>query len=368
MTNTANETIPVRHEQGEISLIDIFNSLLRYWKIVVGLPILFACVFGILAKTKKQMYLATASFASQAGENRSVGRAAVLAQQFGFNLDGDRSGQSPQFYEELLRSRTILRRAVESQYSLPVRAGEKQEENLISYWSNPEQGTGKNATWRWAADRLRGTISTNVKRETGVIELTVTTPDASLSEQIALRLLESLNEYNLEVRRERAREETRFIGERLEEARRDLEQAENTIEKFLRTNRDFRNSPDLNFEHERLQRLVSTRQEVYSTLLSSLEQARIDGLRETPNIQIIDSPAGSIEPASKKVGLQSVIGLLFGLMLAVAAALLRDASHAAKQVRDPKYREFQSLVSAMLSELRSPRRWMSRSKLRPKGF
>jgi capsular polysaccharide biosynthesis protein len=68
--------------------------------------------------------------------------------------------------------------------------------------------------WR-AVDRLREAISTSaVDRETGVVRLTVSATHPALSEQIAQRLLELLNEFNTEARQSRAQEEGRFIGAR----------------------------------------------------------------------------------------------------------------------------------------------------------
>lgn len=360
MTNTSGDDVRARYVESEISLIEILNAILRHWRTVVVLPLLFASAFGVKALMQQRVFFATASFVPQAGESRTLGGAAVLAQQFGISLGGDRSGQSPQFYEDLLRTRTILRRAVESEYQLPSAGGSRQPGTLIDYWKISEQDVPGMPTWRRAADRLRSAISTNVRRETGVIELTVTTADANVAEQIASRLLRLLDDYHLEVRQARAREEGRFVSSRLEDVRRDVGLYERAVERFLRQNRDFRNSPELTFEHDRLQRLVLVQHEVYATLLTAQEQAQMDGMRDTPILQIIDAPGGSTQAASRKVALRAVIGFMLGLILAIASALLREAARNGRQGRDPKYREFENLVRGVLSDLKAPKRWVAR--------
>ena len=67
--------------------------------------------------------------------------------------------------------------------------------------------------------------------------------------------------------------------------------AERAREDFLRQNRGFGNSPELMSEHDRLQRQVAMRQEVYTSLLRSQEQARIDAVRDTPLLAFIDTPS-----------------------------------------------------------------------------
>ena len=261
-SNTTNngQTIPVPEE---ISLVEVMYAVLRNWRAVVVLPLALAVVVGIMSLNRKRFFAATATFVPQTAENRTLSSAAALAAQFGVNLGSDRAGQSPQFYEDLLRTSTILRRAVESEYQLPAGTGQARSGTLIQYWKLDEEKVPTPA-WRRGVDRLRGSLATTVRRETGIIELKVYSDNPLIAEQVGTRLLELLNDYNLEVRQTRAREESRFIGGRLNEAQTELRAAEDALESFLRGNRDFRNSPDLTFQHDRLQRQVTARQEVYT--------------------------------------------------------------------------------------------------------
>jgi uncharacterized protein involved in exopolysaccharide biosynthesis len=346
----------------EISLVEIANAILRNWRAVLVLPLLLAVIVGALTMTRERTFAATGSFMPQTADNRGLAGAAALAQQFGVNLGSERPGQSPQFYVDLLRSGTVLRRAVETQYRAPVENDGEWSGNLVQYWEIEEDG--RQPPWRTAVERLRGAISTSIGRETGVVEIKVSMDHPLLAESVAETLLDLLNDYNMELRQLRGRDEERFIKGRLTDAEEQVLSAEAGLESFLRQNRAFRNSPELLFEHDRLQRQVMMHQEVYTSLLRALEQARIDGVRDTPLLTIIDRPAGSAEPEGRGTVLRAVIAFLLGLMLAVGFAGVKEAARRSRQADDPHYREFENLARGAWSDIRRPTRWFGRAEKR----
>jgi uncharacterized protein involved in exopolysaccharide biosynthesis len=345
----------------EISLVEIANTILRQWRLVIAIPLAFAIAVGLWTLSRDRTYMASGSFITQAGEGRSGGGAAALAQQFGVSLGTERPGQSPQFYVDLLRSRAVLREAVETEYELPAENGTIRRANLIDFFEIKVDGNML-PPWRRAADRLRDNISVSVVRETGLVHVTVSASHPALAEQIAERLLETLNAFNTEVRQNRAQEEGRFISGQLTEAQSELRASENALQEFLRQNRAFRNSPDLMFEHDRLQRQVAIRQDVYTSLLRSKEEARIDAVRDTPLITVVDPPAGTAEPQGRGTVLGTVLAFMVGLIAAVVVAFIREATRRGRDSEDPHYREFQSLASQAWADLRHPARWFGRGR------
>jgi uncharacterized protein involved in exopolysaccharide biosynthesis len=353
----------LERQDDEISLVEIANTILRQWRVVLVVPLALALAAGLWSLGQDQTYAASTSFIPQAAEGRSGGGAAALAQQFGVNLGTERPGQSPQFYVDLLRSRAVLREAVESEYQVPAEDGTIRRADLIELFEVEADGNMAPA-WRRAADRLRDRISTSVARETGLVQLTVSASHPALAEQIAERLLEILETFNTEVRQSRAQEEGRFIGGRLTEAQAELRAVENALQEFLRQNREFRNSPELTFEYDRLQRQVAMRQEVYSSLLRSQEQARIDAVRDTPLFTVVDHPAGTAEPQGRGTVLRAILAFMLGLMVAVAVVFIREATRRGRDSEDPHYREFQGLARQAWDDLRHPKRWVRRGEKR----
>ncbi|MHB1265465.1 MAG: GumC domain-containing protein [Gemmatimonadaceae bacterium] len=354
----ADTTDPHRTYPADLSLIELLSGMLRSWRLVLLLPVLFSVLLASRRLMLPAAYSATGTFVSQSAETRGLGAATALAQQFGVDLGADRSAQSPQFYEGLLRSNTILRRAVESPYPRSDSA-RRAPGTLIDRW-HLKRDANPLPPWRRGVARLRGAISTSVKRETGVIELTVTLDDPDIAQNVAVRLLDLLNEYNLQVRQAQARTEELFSGGRLADARRDLRAAEAALETFLRSNRDFRNSPELTFQYDRLQRELMTRQEVVGALMRTQEQARIEALRTAPVLQVIDSPAGMATRAPRKAALHGVIGLLLGVLLAVGIAGARTVARRSRLAQDPVFVEFTSVARQTWSDIRRPSRWVGR--------
>jgi uncharacterized protein involved in exopolysaccharide biosynthesis len=346
-------------EGGEISLVEIGNALLRNWRIVAGLPLAFAFLLGLWSLTQERMYVASASFLPEAPERRTAGGAAALAQQFGVAVSTDRPGQSPQFYVDLLRSQALLRQAVESEYPMGGRDGGEGHSTLIELYEVAEP-RGTIPPWRRATQRLRSDIAPTITRETGVVRFTVAAFDAALAEHIATRLVELLNAFNTDVRQGRAQEEVRFIGSRLAEVQAELLAAETAMQEFLRQNRVWEGAPELRFEHDRLDHQVRMRQEIYTSLLRSQEQARIDAVRDTPLLTVIDHPIGTAEPQGRGTVVRVILAFIIGLVIAVLIALVAEFTRRGRAAGDPHYQELQGLAQQTWDEIRHPSSWVRR--------
>lgn len=344
-------------DDDEFSLIELANTVLRQWRLVLVLPVLFALAVGLYTYSKERMYAASASFFPKESEGRAIGGAFALAQQFGVDLGSKGPTQSPQFYVDLLQSRALLRKVVESKYQVVGPDGNAESVTLTQFYRRKD---GTERPWIQAVDIVRPRIVPSIARQTGVVRITVTSPQPALSEQIAERLLDLLNAFNLEMLQKRAEQENRFVGERLAEAQTKLLAAESALQSFQRQNRQFENSPDLMFENGRLQRQVDARQEVYTSLLRSQEQTRIDAMRDTPLITVIDHPAESSEPQPRGTVGKALLAYLLGLGLAVGVAFMSESARRGRESKESGHREFQRLARQAWSDVRRPSRWFRR--------
>lgn len=336
-----------------ISLIEIANVLLRYRRIIVLLPVLFASVVGVRTFLQPRTYAASASFMPQIAESRSGSGAVALARQFGVNIGGgDRSGGSPQFYADLLQTREVLRKAVETEYRVEDTELGERHATLVELYE--VEGTSLKPAWHMGVKRLRGDLTVSVGRETGVIRLAISAFAPDLAEQILERLLALVNDFNLESRQSQAQEEGRFIAARMEAVHRELLAAKADLQSFLKTNRQFQNSPELLFEHDDLQREVVMRQGIYTALAQAHEQARIDAVRDTPLLTLIDSPVGSAEAEGRGTVQRTIFTFFAVLLMTVAAAFILERGRRSQREGGEHYREFQQLVRAAWKDLRSP--------------
>lgn len=306
--------------------------------------------FGLLGP---RSYTATASFTPESGEGQA-GSLSGLASQFGINVPTGEAGQSPQFYADLLESRELLREAVLTEYDVetePDRAeGDRLQGDLVALLEI-EANTRRLAVAN-AIRSLRDIVSVTTSPETGVVELSVTTRWPDLSRQVADRLIKLVNQFNLETRKTQAAAEREFIEGQVARAESALHAAEDSLEAFLERNRRYQNSPELTFRYERLQRQVNLRQQVFTSLSESYEQAKINEVRNTPVITVVEPPELPARPDRRRLALKGVLGLMLGGMAGVFWAFGREMMATSRKADPDEYAEFARLNEEAKGEVR----------------
>jgi uncharacterized protein involved in exopolysaccharide biosynthesis len=341
------------------------SMILRHWWLLMVLPPLFALAAGVWAFSQDRTYSASASFMPYGSDQTSSSGAASLARQFGVDVGGERTGQSPKFFADLLSRRVILRTTVESSYEVRAADGRATTGTLIDYYQTDGED-GPLQPWQRAVKRLRRSILTSVSEETGLVELVVKASEPALAEAVASRMLEVLQAHNLTVQRSRALEEGRFVSERLEEAQTQLRQAEDALERFLQQNRQYQNSTDLLFDYERLQRHVMMRQEVYTSLLRLHEQSRIDAIRDTPVLTMIDDPEGAAQPDGRGTILHALLGFLLGGFIAVFAAFSIEFVRRQRATHGRDFEELSKVTHRAVGDVRRLLRWWRPARTLPR--
>jgi len=311
--------------------------------------LVISAVIG-LAMLRTETYTTQASFLPQ-GTQGSASDLVALAGQFGVNIPmGGGEEVSPAFYTELLVSREILLRVASMKYDVAGR-------EMVTLPDLLEIVADTEALRIEAAIEIlrEGLLTIQTGRETGIVTIAVQTKWPELSTAIAERLLEEIALFNLDTRRSRAAAERVFIEERVDSARNALDTAESSMQVFLQANRQWENSPDLRFQHDRLQRDISLRQQVYTTLVQSFEQARISEVRDTPVITVLQAPFVPPGPDDRSLLLVIALGLALGGTAGVAVAFVVEAI-ARPAVGDPGREDFQRTWEGLVSSLPFTRR------------
>jgi hypothetical protein len=296
------------------------------------------------------IYAVPFSFLPQTTQSQGAAGLAAFAGQFGLSLNSVSSSSSPpQFYADLLETHELL--APIARDSL----GTSDARTRIPLSTFLQTGGGNPAvvverTIEFLRDEV---VSTSVSaRTTGVVSVVVRTTSPKASFEIAQRLVDGLNQFNVMTRQSQASAERRFIEGRLDEGRIALRAAEDALQTFLQGNRQFSNSPQLTFTQQRLEREVTLRQQVVTGLAQQYEDARIREVRDTPVITMIDRPTLPVLPEPKH-RLRSVVVVTFAAFLgALASVIVRAGWQRRREIElgDPGY--------AMLDrELRRLRLW-----------
>ncbi len=315
----------------ETSLLAFLSILLNHRRMIAITSLGGMLLFGIFAASQANLYLSRASFivkgvrtpAQLPGGAAGLGVTLAAAQDF---------GQSVVFYSELAKSKTILLAVAEKSY---VTANSKGAKRPLVEILGIEAETPRGAAML-AADRLFPVVSSTIYSRSGIVGIAVQAIDPLVAQQIATNILDELDKYSKTRRHAQAVQERQFIEGLVSDARVRLAQAEQAVSSFLRDNREFMGAPQLSIQNDRLQREVSMRQQIYTSLMQSLEQAKIEEVRDPAAISVVEAADLPPDPQRRtffrKILLGLVVGLLAGIVLAFVIHRAQEKQHGRSEV------------------------------------
>jgi uncharacterized protein involved in exopolysaccharide biosynthesis len=320
-------------------LLVLANVLLRWRRRILALAFLGAA-FGLAsALLKPRVYRATATFLPGGSQADGGSGLAAAASQFGIHVPADGGSWGPPVYVKILGSSALLEPIALDTLDVAELGGRR-----MPFMDLFEIKGSSPALRLNTAVRLLGRIiSPREVKALGAVEIAVTTQWPSVSLGLAERALRGVNQFNIETRKSQAAAEARFVGTLVTEAETALRDAEDRFQTFQQRNR-VAASPELQFERDRLQREVTIRQEMYTSLLQSREDARIREVRDTPVITVLEDPRLPVLPESRGAALRTVLGFLSGTLVGIIAALFAHSLAGARRTPTEEAREFFELV------------------------
>ena len=278
-----------------------------------------------------------------------ISQAAGLAAQFGFNIS---SGQSePNWvYPEIIKSRTLARSMLKREFDTNQLGSKK---NLLQILSNlnDDPKIGIETLEIMAIDKFLGMINISEDIKTGILTLNVKSSDATLSAEINQALIEELDAHQHKYNKAKTSKTRQFIEGRIQNTEKELQSAENNLRKFMDRNRRIENSPALQLEQQRLTREVTVLIGVFTTLKQQLETTKIEEVKESEYVVVVDPPEVPLRKSSpkkkKRVILAGILGIGFGLIL----AFLREYAANIDQLEKDKMSEVKFQILKNISGL-----------------
>jgi alpha-tubulin suppressor-like RCC1 family protein/uncharacterized protein involved in exopolysaccharide biosynthesis len=316
-------------DQTNYSPFPLINLALDNARLLLAVPLGAAAIAVILGLLFGGTYAAESSFKPQS-EQSEVGRFSGLAAQFGIDVSGGGGGESIDFYARLARSRALLEEVAQTEFAIPETG---RRATLVELYG---QDGSETTRLRNTVDLLARRVGVDADINAGVISVYTRATHASLAEQINRAILDGVNRFNLERRQSQAAAERRFVEAQVARAREDLNRAEAEISEFMQSNRRYEEWPQLRMEAARLQRQVDLQQQVFTTLTQALERSRLDEVRNTPVITIIDQPEGSAR-RQRRLAQRAILGGLLGLTFVLTFVFLRDYTSRLRQQYPEEY-------------------------------
>ena len=356
MTNLSNMRTPelnddVPAERREVSLVSLLTLLLRRRALIVWSAIICATLFTGLGLIGDRTWSTGVSFFPQG--KKAGGSLSALAAQFGVPVGTGDANESPNFYADLVKSRAILGIVVDS--GVVVQPGNRRVDIATAYKIKVKDPALRREK---TIEKLAGSINVSTNVKTGVVNMRVSSKAPEVSMSISNRLLELVNQFNQDTRRGQASAERKFTEERLAVVKKDLRAAEDKLQNFLDVNR-VAQSAQLRAQQDRLDRDVRLQQELYTNLAKAFEQAKIDEVRDTPVITVIERPEMAARPDTRGIASKGVASLVAGFILGAILALMIEGLSGSAGSRTPEHDEFHRLAGATFRDLRRPWRLLT---------
>ncbi len=304
-------------------LFSIFKSNRKYL-LITG--VLFMILGYSLSFLFPEKYSADISlYPAKKDLMQGMGQFQALAMNLGINkANNDQDFNIP----DVVRSRLIATKVINQSWN--TIKGEKID--LIELW-NLGNRKWYNFLFNFSTDsleiyeagikKLQKHINVTEDRLTGLININTNFEDPIISSNIANFIGQQVQNYIQKENSAQSTKEKIFISERLTVVRKELENSESELKNFLERNRGYEDSPELFMVFSRLSREFEAKKEVYLTLQQQLELARIEEVRMSPILHILDY---AVQPTSKSSPIRllyAVSFLIIGLFSAFFVSVFR---------------------------------------------
>lgn len=349
-TTNANQ-----HQDDEISLKELIIKIQEWIRYFLSKWVLI-CIAGLIgggigllyAINKKINYTAKLNFVmeEQGSSRSSLGSAAGIAAQLGFNLGG--LGSSGGFFQgdniiEFLKSRSMIDETLLSEVEMD---GTREllvnryvaYNNLREKWAESEKLKDfqfKDTTGVFLQDSLMGRFYKSIlennlvidklDKKLNIISIQMETPDEAFSKAFVEKLIENASNFYIRTRTQKAAENLAVLTRQVDSVRRELNAAIGGVAAAV----DANPNPNRAFQSLRVgsQRRtvdVQANTAILTELVKNQELARITLRNERPVIQVLDGPILPLE--NDKLGkLKAIIigGFLGGFLVCLVLLIRR---------------------------------------------
>jgi uncharacterized protein involved in exopolysaccharide biosynthesis len=338
------------HSIGEysMSLIDVILVIAKQIKVIIIIPLILCFSMTIyIFLFSKPVYTSISKIMSSSNSGTGMSQAAGLAAQFGVSLPTNQS-ETKWVYPEILKSRTLAKSVLKKKIKADG------FENLISLQQilipeNFNQAIDLTTLEKIAVDKLLSMIEISEDVKTTILTLEVNSFDPKLAQQVNKTLISELDNHQRKYNKKKTTGTKKFIEERIIDAELELKTAEDALRDFTTRNRRIENSALLLLEQQRLEREVTVLIGVYTTLKQQLETTKIEEVKESDYVVILDPPEIPLKRSKPNKKLMVLLSGIFGLGIGLSFAFFRSIMVTPEEKK--KIKEAKKLVKQNIIEL-----------------
>ncbi len=268
----------VYFEEDEIDLYELWLTLKKRWKVVIGTFLIFTVAAVVIAFIMTPVYRATTTLMPVSASPVS-GMAALASEALGIQLQKDNTSSK---IMAVLKSRTIRERVVKNLNLIPVLLGEI---------------PGNRDPMYVAQETLKDIVSVSQDRKTNLITLNVDYKDRELAKKIAEEYIKELQNILEEKALTIAKVNRIFLEKQLAETEKELQEALNKMVAFQKEHKIINPSEQVKGSFELYSSLISQKiqlQTEYRKLSSVLSP-------NNPRLKAIRQQLASVNKQLKEI-------------------------------------------------------------------
>ncbi len=317
--------------EDSVSFLDILMFIARQLRVIMFFTLIFCMASVIYVQYFAEIkYVSTAKLSSSSGD-ASINMAAGLASQFGIDLPPNQKNEE-KIYPEIVKSRTIARSMLKRKFNTARYGPQKTLLQILTYGNN-KPTVGVDTLIKAGIGQVIKMIDINSNGS--FYDLSITTDEPLFARDLASALIEELIAHQREYSKSKTKETRDFIEGRINDIDGELKVAEEKLKNFRDRNRRIENSPALQLEQERLFSEVAVLKGVFTTLKQQLETTKIEQLKDSNYIVVLDPPEAPLSPSEpRKIRifiLFLVLGLSIGLMVAYVKEYIENITDVEKE-------------------------------------
>ncbi|MCH7764600.1 MAG: hypothetical protein IIB95_12830 [Candidatus Marinimicrobia bacterium] len=340
---------PYYYEEDTISLSDILLVLAKQLKLLIITPLALGLLTALYVLFIAQpVYVSSAKIMSSGGGG-SISQLQGLAAQFGVSVPVGSEG-AEWVYPDIIKSRTLARVLLERKFNTEKYGPQKSLLQILTY-GDEEPEVGLDTLIKYGIESYLGMIEVDQDRTSSVYTLTVSAFEPQFAADICAVLIEELDKHQRKYKTAKVKETRLFIEGRIVEVQIELEEAEENLKEFRDRNRQIQQSPALLLEQQRLTRETSVLTGVFTMLKQQLEMTKIEEVRESALVQILDPPEAPLYRDKPKRKLAVLLSLILGFGMAVVIAFVREYASNSDEEEKGKLREITQLTKDNILDL-----------------
>tara|TARA_B100000315_G_scaffold25556_1_gene22081 strand:- start:2321 stop:3409 length:1089 start_codon:yes stop_codon:yes gene_type:complete len=332
------------YEEDTISLTDILLVLAKQLKLLVITPLILGVITAFYVLFIAQpVFVSSAKIMSSSSGGGSTSQLRGLAAQFGVSVPMGDEGVEQWVYPDIIKSR-ILARAMLQQKFNTVKYGPQKSLLQILTYGDEEPTVASETLIKLGVNSFLEMIGVEKDRVTTIYTITVSAFEPQFATDLCAVLIDELDEHQRKYKTAKVKETRLFIEGRIVEVQIELREAEEILKEFRDRNRQIQQSPTLLLAQQRLIREATVLTGVFTTLKQQLEMIKIEEVRESSVIQVIDPPEAPLFRNSPKRKRSVLLSLFLGFGVAVAGAFVREYANKSNEEEKGKFQEIIELT------------------------